>query len=522
MKKGTAAALMGSIFFLFLFLAALMVPEISTAAQAPVQAPITKKLVIVTPSEPDTLDLNSTKMDGVVAPIADNMSERLVGITTDGKFVPGLATSWKVSPDGKEIEFVLRKGVKFHTGESFTAKDVQFSHERAMKNWQGYQRIMRYLESLTVVDDYRVKFRFKEPDSQIIPSRATVIGSKTYFDKVGEEKYVREPVGTGPYKFVKWEPGQYIELKAADTYWGEKPLVREARFQFVKEETTRVSMLKTGEADMILECPFAMVKEVESAGYRTARLSTHPSVSIQFHTFNPKVPWYDKKVRLAIAMAVDNKTMVQNLFQGVPTSPVRINTWELGYDKDLKPYPYDPARAKKLLAEAGYPNGFEMPLYYFTGRASGQKETAEAVALYLNAVGIKTKVEGIEAIKFIEKVREWHKSTDAVYAGVATVPTANYPDPTQALEIGFYSKSPIGVYQNPKLDAVLEKARSTLNDKKRGELIKEGFRIIQDDVATALLWSNVTVYAMQKNISYTPTVKATHALVLLKDIKPAK
>ena len=519
MKIRTMGTFIGGIFLASLFLTHLIVPADTTAATPGV---ITKKIIVVMPTEPDTLDLNSSKMDGASAPIAENITERLIGITPDGKLIPALAASWKISPDGKEIVFALRKGVKFHNDDSFSAKDVKFSHERGLKTSATYQRSMRLLETFTVIDDYTVKFLFKKPDAQFLYSRGTPVESQAYHEKAGEEKFLREPVGTGPYKFVKWEPGQYIEVRANETYWGEKPAVKEARFVFVKEDTTRVSMLKAREADMILECPFALVKEVESAGYKTARLSTHPSVSIQFHTYNPKVPWYDKRVRLAIAMAVDKKVMVQNLFQGIPTSPVRLNTWELGYDKDLKSYPYDPAGAKKLLAEVGYPNGFEMPLYYFSGRASGQKETAEAVALYLNVIGIRAKVEGIEAIKFIEKVREWHKSTETVFVGVATAPTANYPDPTGALEISFYSGSPISLYQNPKLDTVLEKARATLDDNKRGELIKEAFRIVQDDVPTAMLWANVCVYAMQKSVSFTPTVKATHAMVFLKDIKPAE
>jgi len=520
MRIKIAAVSIGVVLIAFL---SLMGSEICGVASAASSGSITKKIIIVLPSEPDTLDLNSTKMPGISAPVAENITERLIGINTDGKLVPtGLATSWKVSPDGKEVEFTLRKGVKFHNGEPFTAKDVQFSHERGLKSSQTYQRVMRYLESFTVVDDYRVKFRFKSPDAQFLPSRATPIESKSYYDKVGEERFLREPVGTGPYRFVKWDPGQYVELKINENYWGEKPAVKEARFAFVKEDTTRVSMLKAKEADMISECPFALVKDVEKAGYRTARLSTHPSVSVQFHTYNPKVPWYDKRVRLAIALAIDSKTMVANLFQDIPTHPVRLNTWELGYDKDLKPYPYDPARARKLLAEAGYPNGFEMPLYYFSGRASGQKETAEAVALYLNAIGIKCKVEGVEAARMIEKVRDWHKSTDAVFVGVATVPTANYPDPTQALEIGFYSQSPISFYKNPAFDVVLELARGALDEKKRGEMIKRAFKILHEDVASVLLWNNVTVFAMQKNLTFTPTLKGGDAaLVLLKDIKPA-
>lgn len=521
MKIRSMATVMSSILLAFLFLTGVIIPtDVSAAASGA----ITKKIMIALPSEPDTLDLNSTKMPGISAPVAENITERLIGISNDGKLVPtGLATSWKISPDGKEVEFTLRKGVMFHSGEPFTAKDVQFSHERGLKNSQTYQRVMRYLDSFAIVDDYRVKFRFKSPDAQFLPSRATPIASKSYYDKVGEDKFLREPVGTGPYKFVKWDPGQYVELKINENYWGEKPAVKEARFVFVKEDTTRVAMLKAKEADMISECPFALVKEVEKAGYRTARLSTHPSVSVQFHTYNPKVPWYDRRVRLAIAMAIDSKSMVSNLFQNIPTNPVRLNTWELGYDKDLKPYPYDPARAKKLLAEAGYPNGFDMPLYYFAGRASGQKETAEAVALYLNAIGIKCKVEGIEAARMIEKVRDWHKSTEAVFAGVATVPTANYPDPTQALEIGFYSQSPIAFYKNPAFDVVLELARGALDDKKRGEMIRRAFRILHEDVASVLLWNNVTVFVTQKNLSFTPTLKGGDAaLVLLKNIKPAQ
>jgi peptide/nickel transport system substrate-binding protein len=491
-------------------------------ATGAVAGDILKKIVIAVTTEPDTLDINGTKMDGVVVPIMENITERLIGLTPEGKYVPELATSWKVSADGKEIAYQLRKGVKFHNGDTFTAKDVLFSHERGLKSSSTYQRTMRYCEGLTIVDDYQVRFKFKSPDAQVLPGRGTAIQSKGYFDKVGEDRFVKEPVGTGPYRFAKWEPGQYVEMKLNDAYWGRKSIIKEARFVFVKEDTMRVAMLKTGEADMIMECPFPMVKDTEAAGFRTARVSAHPGVSIQFHNYNPKVPWYDKRVRLAIAMAVDSKAIATNLFQGIPTHPVRLNTWELGYDPALKPYPYDPQQAKKLLAEAGYPNGFEMPLYYFVGRASGQKETAEAVALYLGAIGVKAKVEGIEAIRMIERTREWHKSSDAVYVGVSTVPTANYPDPTQALEIGFYSESPISLYKNPAFDAALEKARSTLDEKKRAELIKQAVRILHEDVASSLIWTNVSVYAMQKNVSFSPIMKGSqHPMVMLRDIKPA-
>jgi peptide/nickel transport system substrate-binding protein len=147
------------ILLIFLFFAGAIIASSAVAAAA--QSGITKKIRIVLPSEPDTLDLMSTKMPGVSGPIAENITERLIGISTDRKLIPtGLATSWKISPDRKEVDFTLRKGVKFHNGDPFTTKDVQFSHERGFKNSTAYQRSMRYLENITILDDYRVRFRF--------------------------------------------------------------------------------------------------------------------------------------------------------------------------------------------------------------------------------------------------------------------------------------------------------------------------------------------------------------------------
>jgi peptide/nickel transport system substrate-binding protein len=480
-----------------------------------------KKVIIAVPSEPDTLDLLSSKI-GTAEAIGANITERLINITPDGKLVPGLAQRWKISPDGKEIDYFLRKGVNFHSGDPFNAKDVQFSHERGMKLFQGYQRTMKFLESLTVIDDYHVKFRFKTPDAQVLPNRGTPIISKAYYDRVGEDTFVKQPVGTGPYRFVKWEPGQYIDMKVFENYWGNPPYVKEVRFIFMGEDTTRVSKLLAGEVDMIVDCPFAKVNEVEKAGFVTARMSTHPTVSVQFHTYNPQVPWYDKRVRMAIAMAIDRKTIVNNLFQGIPNLYPRLCPWELGYDASLTAYPYDPQKAKKLLAEAGYPKGFDMPLYYFMGRISGQKETTEAVALYLNNIGIRVKIEGIEAVRFIQKVREWHKSDETVFAAVATVPLSGYPEPTQALEIAYFSESPISLYKNPKFDEALNKARVVLDNKKRAVLIKDAVRIIHDDVATIPIWSNVTLFATKKDIAYKPTRNVANALIFVKNIEKGK
>jgi peptide/nickel transport system substrate-binding protein len=491
---------------------------LAVTANAAPQPPSLQKVTVAMMAEPDTLDPTTTRFNVTSAPISNNLFERLVDLTPDGKFVPGIA-SWTVSPDGKIVEFTLRKGVKFHNGDPLTTKDVEFSHNRAVKTNPTHQRAMRTLDRFEIVDDYKCRFIFKEPDVLFIPARTLAIVSKSYFDKVGEDEFVNKPVGTGPYKFVAWKLGEYIDIEANENYWGQKPPIKQARFRFVKEDTTRVAMLKTGEVDMIMSTPYPLVKEIESAGFKTSRLPTHPPTSIQFHNANPEVPWYDKRVRLAIAYAIDGDFIAKNLFQGIPGRYARLSPGELGYDPELKPYPYDPKKARELLAQAGFGKGFEMPLYYFSGRIAGQKETAEAVSLYLAAIGITCKVQGIEAAQMLDKARAFHNDPKAVYVGLATVPMAHLPEPTEALATGYYSKQAMSLYFNKDLDTLIERIQTTMDDAKRGELIKQAIRMLHEDVASIQIYTATDVYAMKSNIEFTPTRKNREPLMLIKDVR---
>lgn len=483
---------------------------------SPKKSPL--KVTVALPGEPDTLDPTMTRFSVTSAPISNNIFERLVDLTPDGKFVPGIA-SWRVSPDAKIVEFTLRKGIKFHSGDPLTTKDVEFSHNRALKFNPTHQRAMRNLDKFEIIDDYKCRFVFKKPDVLFIPTRSLTVASSSYYNRVGEDQFVKKPVGTGPYKFAEWKLGEYIDITANDSYWGTKPQVKEARFKFVKEDSTRVAMLKSGDADIIMSTPYAMVKDVESAGYKTVRLPTHPPTSIRFHTLNPDVPWYKRDVRLAIAMAIDGDAIVKNVFQGIPGRFTRLSPGELGYDPNLKQYPYDPKKAKELLAKAGYPNGFEMPLYYYTGRIAGQKETAEAVTLYLNAVGIRAKIQGVEAPQMLDMVRASHDDPKAVNVGLATSPMAHLPEPTEALATTYYSKERMNTYSNPKLDALIDVIQTTMDNKKRAELIRLAVKMIQEDVATIQLFTATDVYAMKSKIDFTPTKKNREPLMLIKDVK---
>lgn len=478
-----------------------------------------RKVVIAVGQEPGTTDQILAAVGGDYYAV-ENYGEFLISWAQNGDLVPGLATSWKVSSDGKQIEFMLRKGVKFHSGDLFTAKDVEFSYARAVEKNPTRRARLRALERIEIVDDYRVRMHFKTPDVTFLPERGICpIASKSYYDKVGEDVFVRKPVGTGPYKFASYLPGQYIDLELFDGYWGKKPSLKEARFLFVPEDTTRAAKLKVGEVDMITGLPYSMIKDVEKdPGLKLMKVAkNHPTPSVVFSNRNPKTPWHDRRVRLAMAYAIDRQTMLKTVLMGIPNFWPFLAPGELGYDPNLKHYPYDPKKAKELLAEAGYPKGFDLKFYWaITGRWPMARETAEAIASYFHAVGIRTKLVGQEWVTHLAMVRA-SKGADAEFVGIWGG-SAGSSDPTFAFETFFYSEGGMSVYYNPEFDKVFLEAKSTMDDTRRGELIKKAVKMLHEDVASIPLYNTVAIYAMKKNIDFVPPFKTNFEILFLKDI----
>ncbi len=479
-----------------------------------------KKLLIAIGMEPINLDVSLTS-DGGDWPVVENYGEYLISQQPNGELKPGLASSWKVSPDGKVIDFTLRKGVKFHSGDPLTVKDVVFSIERGKEKNITVRNRLESLERIEAIDDYHFRIHFKEPDVTFIPNRGpAMIVSKTYYDRVGEEAFRRQPVATGPYKFVRYVPGEYLDLERFEDYWGTKPSVKEVRFLFVPEDTTRLAKLKAGEVDFINSVPYPSVKDIEtSPNFKTVRLPLHsPTRGIVFQTLNPKTPWYDKRVRQAMAYAIDRKSILNSLLNGIPYPGTWLAPGELGYDPSLKDYPYDPKKAKQLLAEAGYPNGFDLKLYWpVSGRVPMSREICEAIASYFEAVGIRTKLIGEETAQFTAR-RRAAKKPDAEFMCYFSGGLAGASDPTYNLSLYFTKNGPLSVYYNPDVEKITDEARSTVNDEKRAELIKKAVKILQEDLPCILITNNVTVFGMQKNVSFTPTLRNSKDLILVKDI----
>jgi peptide/nickel transport system substrate-binding protein len=290
--------------------------------------------------------------------------------------------------------------------------------------------------------------------------------------------------------------------------------------QFVSEETTRVSKLMAGEADLIENVPYPSLNTIEkNPNFKVIRLATnHPTQSITFNTKNPKTPWFDKRVRLAMAYAIDCNSIIKNVANGVPNRWAFLAPGELGYDPALKPYPYDPQKAKQLLAEAGYPNGFDFNLYWLLGgRGSMQNEVAQAVAGYLAAVGLRPNLVG-EEFDTGRKRRSASKGADAEYILLGVSTRAGGVDPTQYLDLGYGTTGGNSVYSNPEFDKLVAQALGTIDDAKRAELIKKAVKITYDEVVAIPILNSVSLFAMRKNVNYSPMQNHAGQQLLLKDM----
>src|SRR5256886_7536286 len=309
---------------------------------------------------------------------------------------PSLAESWTVSKDGLAYEFVLRKGVKFHNGEPVTAEDVKFSLERYRGG--GASTLKARVAGVDVVDPQRVRIRLKQPWPDFMTfygtpaTGAAWVVPKKYVERVGDDGFKRAPVGAGPYRFVSFNPGVELVLEANDGYWRKPPSVKRLIFRSVPDDTTRLAMLKRGEADIAYAIRGPLAEEVR----RTPGLKlTAPSQSSGVFwldmpdQWDPKSPWHDRRVRLAASHAIDRQALNQAETLGLskPTGGIIPRAFE--FSKSFEPPAFDPARAKQLMAEAGYPNGFDAGDFYPWPPYTAM---GEALASYLQAIGIKSRI----------------------------------------------------------------------------------------------------------------------------------
>jgi peptide/nickel transport system substrate-binding protein len=321
---------------------------------------------------------------------------------------PSLAESWRASVDGLAYEFVLRRGARFHNGEPVTAEDVKFSLERY--RGAAHKILRERVAGIDVLDPRRVRIRLKRPWPDFMTFYVDATGAswivpKKYVEKVGDEGFKKAPVGAGPYRFVSFTPGVEVVFEAFDQYWRKTPNVKRLVFRAIPDEATRLAALKRGEVDVAIAIRGPLAEDLR----RTPTLTLKANVALATHwvyfpeQWDPKSPWHDRRVRLAVNHAIDRQAINEADALGHARLVWSIIPSSFEFFWQPPAYAYDPARAKRLLADAGYPTGFDAGDYFCDAAIT---TIAEPVVNYLNAIGIRTKLRPIERAAFFKGFAE--------------------------------------------------------------------------------------------------------------------
>ncbi len=412
--------------------------------------------------------------DGLVKPMPGNI------------MTPSLAESWTISSDQRVYEFKLREGLKFHNGDPFTAEDVKFSFYRS-KSARVLKEKVREVE---IVGPYRVRFHLHEPFPDFMAFYGTLatgaswIVPKKYVEQVGNEGFKKQPVGLGPYKFVSNTPGIELVMEAFEGYWRKTPHVKRLVFKSVPEATTRAAMLKKGEVDVayLLDAPTAL----EIKRDPDLRLAFSGAIGIHFVEFfdqwDPKSPWHDRRVRLAANYAIDRRSLNEAETLGASRLTGGMVPRKFEFALALEPYPYDPAKARQLLAEAGYPNGFDAGVLYPYPPYFSMGET---VANDFAAVGIKTKLVTMERAAFQSA---WLAKK---LNGVCVCVLAPYGNAATRLAELVTSDGTFARGADPDVEALYKQQARELDKKKREALLHQIQHILHDRVRFAPIWEYI-------------------------------
>src|SRR5215468_10719241 len=414
------------------------------------------------------------------------MHDALVKPMPDGQMSPCLATKWSESEDGLRYDFELRQGVKFHNGDPFTAEDVKFSFERYKGTSAG--DLKQKVKAVEIVNPHHVRFQLHEPWPDFLTFYATPaagvgwIVPKNYTEKIGSEKFKEQPIGLGPYRFVNYQPGVELVLEANTDYWRKVPHVKRLVLKGVPEATTRLAMLKKQEADVAYALFGALGEEVR----RDPNLKLEPVVPpttqwiVSTHQqYDPKSPWYDRRVRLAANHAINRQAAneAETLGYSIPTGSIIPRKFDGALV--LEPYPYDPKKAKQLLAEAGYPNGFEAgdctADVAFTG-------LVEAIVNDLNAVGIRARMRPVE------RAADQAAHRDKTHKTLALQGSGAYGNTATRLDAFVTSTGWQSWIKDPEIDAWYAQHAKERDRQKRTALLHQIQQKLYDEVRFIPIW----------------------------------
>lgn len=468
-------------------------------------------LMVAQASDPVTLDPHGQN-DQPSARVRVQIYETLVNHGYDLEIVPGLAESWE-QIDEVTWEFKLRQGVRFHNGDLFTAADVKYSFDRIKELPSPAAFLIDEVEEVVVVDPYTVRIVLKQPFAPILahlahPSNSIV--NRRSVEEAGDAYGTQVAVGTGPFEFVEWVAGSHVELKRYDGYWGEPAKVERLIIRGIPENTVRAIELETGGVDIAYN--IAPIDELRLTGAPGIILDKYETLSTSYIGFNcQKEPFDNPLVRKALNYALDVEAVVDFIYSGqarAVTGPLPPLVW--ASRTDLPGYEYNPDKAKELLAEAGYPNGFKTTIW--TNDNPLRMQIAEMFQADLAGIGIEAEVLVVPWATYLEDTAAGKH--DMFILGWVTV-TA---DPDYGLWALFHS-SQFGnagnrtFYANPRVDELLELGRLEGDPEKRAALYGEAQALIVEDAPWAFLIATSEVNGIRDNIEgFVPHPAGHHKL----------
>jgi peptide/nickel transport system substrate-binding protein len=397
---------------------------------------------------------------------------------------PGLAESWSVSKDGLVYEFVLRKGVRFHNGDLLTSDDVKFSLERY--RGAASKPLKERVAGIETPDPQRVRIRLKQPWPDFLTFYTNATGAgwivpRKYVEKVGDEGFKKAPVGAGPYKFVSFTPGVELVLEAFEQYWRKSPSVKRLVLRVIPDESTRLAALKRGEVDIAYSIRGELAEEMQ----RTPGLALKPAViQAPFWLYfadqwDPKSPWHDRRVRLAASLALDRRGINQALTLGHSRLNGSIIPTSFEYFWQPPAPAHDPARAKQLLAEAGYPSGFDAGEYFCD---TSYANLGEAVTNQLQVVGIRAQLRPLERAAFFSGY------ADKKFKNIIQGASGAFGNAATRIE-AFVAAGGTYVYGNyPDIDGLFREQAADADPKRREATLQRIQQLVHERVIYAPIW----------------------------------
>lgn len=431
-----------------------------------------------------------------------NIFDSLLSRGDDLQIQPNLATSWEqLEPDVWQFE--LREGVTFHNGEPFNAEAVKFTIDRFIDPELNAPQAT-HVQTVTgaeVVDEYTVNIHTDGPDAILLARMTELFGvilPPQYIAEVGDEGFAEHPIGTGPWKFVEWAKNERIVLDSFEDYWQGAPEVDRLVLRPVPEAASRIASLVAGEVDFIDTVPYALIPQIE--GYDHLDVLPVGTARVFFIVLDvTQPPFDDVRVRQALNYALDVESIITGVANGqgrqVATFVVPGST---GYDESIEPYPYDPERARELLAEAGYPDGIDVDFDSFTGSVADHSVLAEAIAGQISDAGFDTNLS-VHDFNVFAPMR----------ASLDTAPMYVYSYGNWALDVAAIAESLVQghsgyYYSSDEVTSLIDQANQTMDPAERAELLGEVQQVFKDDAPYAYLYQYSAVYAKADNLDFTP------------------